>query len=326
MSREFRAIVLLAVASCWLAGCPTSTGGYISDCTPKCQGKVCGDDGCGGQCGVCGEGEDCNSGLCTPVGPPVDVIPEVESWWEVRVPDGTPEQVCDSLFDQYHSLLQQAGACDTSLDCSHLVENRLACTCAHYVSDPSVELGLAEVSGLYDSHHCLEGTACGACPWLEMPACPDGSCAATTPVCSELKVLYQGLAKMARACDADSLCTGMMPMSLECTCDVPANGSVWTGYFDIALEYWTTSECGQPEPCECDDTGKVGCVNGQCGYEPAVTEGSTDCDTDDDCFPLGGCDCGCWSQAPINESSDVECACEAPASCLCIDEQCQGGR
>jgi hypothetical protein len=42
-----------------------------SDCTPKCTGRICGDDGCGGSCGVCGNGQSCapdgkSCGACTP--------------------------------------------------------------------------------------------------------------------------------------------------------------------------------------------------------------------------------------------------------------------
>ncbi|MBM4355129.1 MAG: hypothetical protein FJ109_15330, partial [Deltaproteobacteria bacterium] len=33
-------------------------------CTPQCQGKQCGGDGCGGQCGECPDGFECVAGLC----------------------------------------------------------------------------------------------------------------------------------------------------------------------------------------------------------------------------------------------------------------------
>ena len=33
-------------------------------CTPSCDGASCGDDGCGGSCGTCPEGETCVDGLC----------------------------------------------------------------------------------------------------------------------------------------------------------------------------------------------------------------------------------------------------------------------
>ncbi len=44
----------------------TSEGTCSDVCTPSCQGRVCGDDGCGGSCGSCGEGEVCTSeGTCS---------------------------------------------------------------------------------------------------------------------------------------------------------------------------------------------------------------------------------------------------------------------
>jgi hypothetical protein len=35
-------------------------------CVPECTGKTCGDDGCGGSCGACGEDEKCVNGNCYP--------------------------------------------------------------------------------------------------------------------------------------------------------------------------------------------------------------------------------------------------------------------
>ncbi|MEC9072896.1 MAG: hypothetical protein VX938_10970, partial [Myxococcota bacterium] len=33
-------------------------------CEPDCLGKNCGDDGCGGACGVCSTGWECVQGIC----------------------------------------------------------------------------------------------------------------------------------------------------------------------------------------------------------------------------------------------------------------------
>lgn len=33
-------------------------------CLPSCEGKVCGDDGCGASCGECGSGTTCDAGAC----------------------------------------------------------------------------------------------------------------------------------------------------------------------------------------------------------------------------------------------------------------------
>lgn len=39
-------------------------------CTPSCAGRQCGDDGCGGSCGACMSGELCQAGTCEPTTPP----------------------------------------------------------------------------------------------------------------------------------------------------------------------------------------------------------------------------------------------------------------
>eukprot|EP00698_Gefionella_okellyi_P017527 TRINITY_DN5145_c0_g2_i1.p1 TRINITY_DN5145_c0_g2~~TRINITY_DN5145_c0_g2_i1.p1 ORF type:complete len:701 (+),score=80.97 TRINITY_DN5145_c0_g2_i1:74-2176(+) len=40
---------------------------FTPNCVPKCEGKFCGNDGCGGTCGACGEGTQCFSGRCQAV-------------------------------------------------------------------------------------------------------------------------------------------------------------------------------------------------------------------------------------------------------------------
>ena len=37
---------------------------YKFRCTPKCNDKSCGNDGCGGSCGTCDDTEVCNNGNC----------------------------------------------------------------------------------------------------------------------------------------------------------------------------------------------------------------------------------------------------------------------
>lgn len=40
----------------------TLTVGFTAGCVPQCDGRFCGDDGCGGQCGECAGGEVCTPG------------------------------------------------------------------------------------------------------------------------------------------------------------------------------------------------------------------------------------------------------------------------
>ena len=45
--------------------CNTQTGQCVSSCTPSCSGRECGDNGCGGSCGSCSPPLSCTSaGLC----------------------------------------------------------------------------------------------------------------------------------------------------------------------------------------------------------------------------------------------------------------------
>ena len=66
----FLVLFLLTIAtmvSCGSDSAGSSTPDTVdtSSCVPACEGKVCGDDGCGGTCGTCEEGVTCNSeGLC----------------------------------------------------------------------------------------------------------------------------------------------------------------------------------------------------------------------------------------------------------------------
>ena len=44
--------------------CAGQAGQCLSPCVPRCAGRACGDDGCGGLCGLCPPGEDCAGGVC----------------------------------------------------------------------------------------------------------------------------------------------------------------------------------------------------------------------------------------------------------------------
>jgi len=66
MTRRYLSAALCSVALT-LAGCSDPEP---QTCTPNCEGKTCGDDGCGGVCGQCTDTQTCNaSGVCecTPI-------------------------------------------------------------------------------------------------------------------------------------------------------------------------------------------------------------------------------------------------------------------
>ena len=54
-----------------------------------CGDNVCGDDGCGGSCGTCGEETVCKAGLCLDAEAPwPDVISQKDGAGEPSCPDG----------------------------------------------------------------------------------------------------------------------------------------------------------------------------------------------------------------------------------------------
>jgi hypothetical protein len=53
--------------ACWGFGVdPTGVHAIDCPCVPDCDGKACGDDGCGGSCGACASGFVCLEGRCAP--------------------------------------------------------------------------------------------------------------------------------------------------------------------------------------------------------------------------------------------------------------------
>ena len=305
-------LVLACAFSLVLLGCPSSepTEGF---CAPDCVGKICGDNGCGGSCGVCQAGQTCAGGAC---------ISAQDAWeFELRIDeDAGQEAICESLGEQWIALLDQASTCQGILDCAHLVENMLPCYCAKFVSDATVETDLQQVVDAYADHSCDEGWACGACQWGELPDCVEGQCATVYPECSELQVLYSKALLESRKCSEDSDCDGTEYGALDCHCPVPVVGLDEHEIFDKLVEFWDFQDCPVPGPCDCMD-GVPTCTNGVCLLvEQETQEGSKVCDTGDDCVSVSGCACGCFSQPP--SPSTPECPCAGPESCVCYDGEC----
>ncbi len=186
--------------------------GACPECTPDCGGAPCGDDGCGGSCGVCPEGEGCLSdrtcAACVPncthgcgpdgCGGSCGACPIEESCF--GHPDGTR---CPSDGDPCTVDVCQAGGCE-------------------HRPDPSCGgLGGSCEGG------CDEGLVCAVRADACWTPCADDPCAAgdvcrqvagSDPVCVP-------------ACDADDVCRP----GQECV----------DGGCDVVMCYgWDTRECG----------------------------------------------------------------------------------
>ena len=88
------------------ASCCPDFKACCGTCTPDCNGKACGDDGCGGQCGTCPDGETCNaSGQCKA---PECGLPE--NW------ERTCNGYCGADWNMYYTCSCAAG-CATAGNC-----------------------------------------------------------------------------------------------------------------------------------------------------------------------------------------------------------------
>lgn len=146
--------------------CGECDAGYICDetqqcvvCTPDCTDMECGDDGCGGSCGECAEGSTCASGKC---------VGEGATYPDVCLGFSEPSApTCGDVDD--------IGCCDDSGRVVFCYENELYCgDCGE---NPSCGW-----NGEYGYYDCgtdgSEGTSPMACPEVQVctPDCTDKEC------------------------------------------------------------------------------------------------------------------------------------------------------
>ena len=118
VSRGFDSGTLSCTSNCTFdtSACTTIGGG--GGCTPDCEGKECGDDGCGGSCGSCDIGEFCDNGVC--------ILNCTEDWncsnWGVCI-NGSQSRTCNDLNNCGTEInkpdeTQSCVVCDEDWQCS----------------------------------------------------------------------------------------------------------------------------------------------------------------------------------------------------------------
>ena len=108
-------------------GCQTSGGESpnpetlpkecTASCEPKCNGKACGSDGCGGSCGTCSHLQNCNSqGQC--VEKPVECTDECDSLGERGCNAAGEPWLCTNNLDTGCNIKGSLGACSEGKVCN----------------------------------------------------------------------------------------------------------------------------------------------------------------------------------------------------------------
>ena len=175
-------------------------------CTPECEGKACGDDGCGGSCGACDQGESCDEGVCA-------CTPQCEG--KTCGDDGCGG-TCGACDD---NAFCDGGVCVCTPECGDAMCGDDGCggSCGACPSDNACEAGVCigpctpgetrcnagsvevcnpdgeswtAVATCAESTPCFEGMCCT--PVCDGIACGDDGCGGTCGACPEAKVCVEG--------------------------------------------------------------------------------------------------------------------------------------
>lgn len=140
-------------------------------------------------------------------------------------------------------------------------------------------------------------------------------------ICASLWNQYATLVANASSCSSTADCFHALQNRMTCTCETfVSDPSIEGEAGALATAYDEQYDCMAGVACgACPMQEFPLCQDGTC---TAISEsqGSKVCETPDDCIPVSGCACGCWSHPPSDPGQ--ECPCAAPESCDCIDGAC----
>jgi len=204
---------LFVVCGLGLAACGGKEGGAYADaasgtpdvCVPTCQGKECGDDGCGGTCGDCPAGQECTSCWHDNEGPVVPTCCPTCETLCAGFECGEAENDCASFCSDY-DVTCDCGDCASGQACTEGVcvaqdrlcgEYRVLCgdgfvcydgqccqpTCTNKDCGPDGcggECGLCAVNAL-----CTIDSKCVCIPDCKDKECGDDGCGGTCGECSD---------------------------------------------------------------------------------------------------------------------------------------------
>ncbi|MBR57225.1 MAG: hypothetical protein CMH54_04120 [Myxococcales bacterium] len=280
-------------------------------CVGSCDGKSCGDDGCGGLCGVCKVGEACSdSGLCLPV----DCTPSCAD--KECGSDG-----CDG----------SCGSCDSDEFCTNTGQ------CEPGACVPDCEGKQCGGDGC--------GGKCGSCGPNKV--CNDGQCETKPcePKCQNKECGPDSCGGTCGSCEDDEFCNNggqCLPDNSGCDDCTPAqicengacipdpecDGLTWEGCCDNGVLLWCEDgdhkewNCGNPNNCGwAEDEGYYLCNHQGEGPPEFPMECSSECEpqcNNADCGP-DGCGGSCGS-CDDNEICTDTGQCQPP---IC-EPQCQG--
>jgi len=246
----------------------------VSSCIPQCAGKLCGDDGCGGVCGVCGTTNECVDGQCNQITCPSGELPDCvgECFDAAWVGDGYCDDGSWGAYFNCEYYAWDDGDCEPCTPECEGLECGLDPVCAFPCGECNE--GASCIDGLCCVPQCEDklcgadgcGGSCGECE--DGLSCEDGLCVCQ-PDCAEKICGDDGCGGSCGTCGDGLSCMddGCVPNFVD-ACDID------TG--DACLGP-TVKECvpdTAPEPMfgmfvvDCEKHGSTcGYVDAEWGYD-----------------------------------------------------------
>ncbi|GMV44508.1 MAG: hypothetical protein AMXMBFR64_62240 [Myxococcales bacterium] len=303
----------------------------ISTCTPDCDGKDCGDDGCGGVCGVCAAPYLCGGDTCGL--PPLDTCLDIiECYGPCGESVACAELCYGGAAPGAKAAYDAVGWCVTTscpsgdLQCifTHCKAEWDACTGGCAPSCAGKECG---------SDGC--GGSCGSCG--PAASCVGGKCLACEPSCDGKQCGPDGCGGSCGGCADGAAC---LPSGVCPTCVPSCAGRVcgWDGCEGSCGTCPTGQGCTPEGQCACSPAcGGKGCgtdgCGGSCGTcaagQVCLAQGWCACAPDCNGRQCGPDGCGgiCGTCGPADTcEADGNCSACVPdcATRECGDDGCGG--
>lgn len=290
---------------------PTDTKPTDESCVPQCQGRECGDDGCGGSCGTCpAAAPQCKEGICSVVCTP--------SCDGKECGDDGCGGVCGKCPAAAPYCKSNMCAVECEADCvdRQCGDDGCGTPCGLCPQGWSCEEGICACQPLCANKECGNdscGGLCGECP-ADAPFCVSGKCAEDcTPHCEGMECGDDG-------CGGDcGTCSGENTQCIDGFC--------------ICIPECAEGSCGpdgcggQCPSCPCGQTCQEGVCTGsacdglQCG--PDACGGSCgECPAGYECSGFGlcldSCDLACVGKECGNDGCGGVCG-VCPEGGICSD-------
>ena len=313
------------------AGNAIDQGNYILEvstvCQPQCTDKECGDDGCGGSCGACADGETCSAnGKC-------GCIPDC-------VDKECGKNGCGGTCGECtNGLVCASGKCECTPQCDNKKCGDDGCggDCGVCSEGQSCnDQGQCQCTPACDNKQCGPdncGGSCGQCQSGQV-CTPKGQCQGEcVPNCDNKKCGDNGCGESCGECGDGEGC-----VSGQCVNQATCSGKC--GVFKSGAPCQCDEKCFQFKNCcedictECKSTFEVQCCEPQCDGKQCGDDGCGGicgtCSNGQECSDVGQCETPCVPDCNGKTCGDDGCGgtcgtCPDGSTCNPIINGCVGG-